>query len=363
MHYLLHKINKHGKKSVVIAAAISTVCVSASAANAATVSFVLKDSNKAINVWLNSNAQYRFDGYPRAFVLDYNPNDREQRFNELPGNHGGKLYQVEGTNLCLNNHYNYNGAPINVWPCDANDRDQNWRQINLAGSIHLQNFTTGRCADSPFRNLDPKNLHAWDCMPGNPNQQFNIVVRGESTLPTSAAAANFAFKTQYYNPTYNPDGPYSSGNCGPTSLAIILKLLGLEKPGLSVQQSINEASRLMGRDPYANFTSWAQLETGIRNAGGKPENLNSKDAIDRSLTAGKPIITVGFYGENWRRQFPNYQLTGNGNISHINTILGRTADGRYIVADPMYIGGTVEMNWNQLAVYFSNGVAGIAFAR
>ncbi|HEY9637728.1 MAG TPA: ricin-type beta-trefoil lectin domain protein [Coleofasciculaceae cyanobacterium] len=361
MQPLLKQVGKYGKTSVVIAA-ICTACVSASAANATTVSFVLKDSNKAINVWLDSNASYRFDGYPRAFVLDYNPNDREQRFNELPGNQGGKLYQVEGTNLCLNNAYNYNDAPINVWPCNPNDRDQNWRQINLAGSIHLQNFTTGRCADSPFRNLDPKNLHAWDCMPGNRNQQFNVVVRGGgNTLPTSAAAANFAFKTQYKS-TYNPDGPDLSGNCGPTSLAIILKLLGLEKPGLTVQQSINEASRLMGRQ-NPNWTTWAELETGIRNAGGKPENLNSKDAIDRSLAAGKPIIANGYYGENWRRQFPSYQLTGSGNVAHINTILGRTADGRYIVADPMYSGGTVEMNWNQLAVYFSNGVAGIAFAR
>lgn len=183
MQPLLKQVGKSGKTSVVIAA-ICTACVSTSAANATTVSFVLKDSNKAINVWLNSNASYRFDGYPRAFVLDYNPNDREQRFNELPGNQGGKLYQVEGTNLCLNNAYNYNGAPINVWPCNPNDRDQNWRQINLAGSIHLQNFTTGRCADSPFRNLDPKNLHAWDCMPGNRNQQFNVVVRGGNTPPT-----------------------------------------------------------------------------------------------------------------------------------------------------------------------------------
>lgn len=362
MQPLLKQVGRYGKTSVVIAA-ICTACVSASATNATTVSFVLKDSNKAINVWLNSNASYRFDGYPRAFVLDYNSNDREQRFNELPGNHSGKLYQVEGTNLCLNNAYNYNGAPINVWPCNPNDRDQNWRQINLAGSIHLQNFTTGRCADSPFRNLDPKNLHAWDCMPGNRNQQFNVVVRGGNTLPTSAAAANFAFKTQYKSP-YNPDGPASSGNCGPTSLAIILKLLGLEKPGLTVQQSINEASRLMGRDPNANWTSWEQLKTGIRKAGGTPEELYAQDAINRSLAAGKAVIAVGWYGENWRRQFPNYNLTGNGNINHINTILGRTADGRYIVADPMYQGGAVEMNWTQLTVYFSQtGVAGIAFAR
>lgn len=111
--------------------AAALAIVFSATAKAGAVSFVLKDgSNKAINVWLASNAQYKFDGYQRAFMLEYNPNDREQRFDELSGNRGGKLYRVEGTNLCLNNHYNNNGAPINVWPCDGNDPDQNWRQIN-----------------------------------------------------------------------------------------------------------------------------------------------------------------------------------------------------------------------------------------
>jgi Ricin-type beta-trefoil lectin domain len=156
-----------------ISAIFGTFVLRCTAANA--VSFVLKDgSNKAINVWLGSNAQYKFDGYPRAFVLTYNPNDREQQFNELRGNHGGTLYQVKDTNLCLNGHYNYNGAPINVWRCDANDRDQNWQLISLNGSTHLRNVTTGRCADSVSRGVAFNNLHMWDCSPGNPNQQFNV---------------------------------------------------------------------------------------------------------------------------------------------------------------------------------------------
>ncbi len=169
-----------------IAVTYSTLFLSATAANA--VSFVLKDSNKAINVWLGSNAQYKFDGYPRAFVLEYNPSDREQRFNELRGNHGGNLYQVEGTNLCLNNGYNYNGAPINVWPCNPNDRDQNWQQINLGGSTHLKNVATGRCADSTSRVVSPNNFIAWDCGTGNPNQQFNVV--GGSTPPPATVGKN-----------------------------------------------------------------------------------------------------------------------------------------------------------------------------
>lgn len=198
MKFLFNQVVKTGQKSAAIVAAIAIVISSAYAVKAATVSFVLKDSNKAINVWLNSNANYRFDGYQRAFVTGYDQNDKEQRFNELPGNRGGNLYRVEGTNLCLNNGYNRNGAPINVWPCDANDQDQNWRKINLAGSIHLQNVATNRCADSPTRNLDPNNLHVWDCMAGNPNQQFNVYTIEQSTNSTGQISLPFASGQTWY---------------------------------------------------------------------------------------------------------------------------------------------------------------------
>ncbi len=192
------------KAATGIAVTFCTLFFGVVSANA--VSFVLKDgSNKAINVWLGSNAQYKFDGTQRAFVLQYNPNDKEQRFDQLPGNRGGYLYRVEGTNLCLNNRYNQNGAAINVWNCDANDPDQNWRQINPAGSsIELQNVTTGRCADSRSRDVAPNNLQVWDCIPGNPNQQFNVVV-GATPAPTPPSG-NINFNSRLYrenNPFWN----------------------------------------------------------------------------------------------------------------------------------------------------------------
>jgi hypothetical protein len=162
---------------------LTGICVLSSATPAmAAVSFVLKDgSNKAVNVWLGSNAAYRFEGYPRAFVMPYNSSDPEQRFDALTGSRGGTLYRVQGTNLCLNNHYINNGSPINVWTCNANDPDQNWRLINLNGSTHIQNVTTNRCIDSPKRDMAPNNLHVWDCMSGSRNQQFNVI--GNVTPP------------------------------------------------------------------------------------------------------------------------------------------------------------------------------------
>jgi hypothetical protein len=177
---------------------------------------------------------------------------------------------------------------------------------------------------------------------------------------TSVAQANQFFKTQYYNSFYNPDGPNSSLNCGPASVAMISKMFGKEPANLSVQASINLARQRMGA-PGNGFTNSNQLVAGLRNAGLQAAdhmNDGSWQQLDQDLAAGRPVIAWGYYGNAWRNQFPSYSLTGNGNTDHLNVIFGKTANGNYVVGDPMYRGGTVEMTRNQLAVFFSNGGGG-----
>ena len=62
------------------------------------------------------------------------------------------------------------------------------------------------------------------------------------------------------------------------------------------------------------------------------------------------MLANGFLDGRWRDQFP--QRVGSGDISHISTVLGKTPQGKYIVADPMHTGGPVEMTREQLAVFF-----------
>jgi Subtilase family/Domain of unknown function (DUF4114) len=194
-------------------------------------------------------------------------------------------------------------------------------------------------------------------------------------LPSSAAQGEPFFKCQFYDAKYNPGQPSSTGNCGPASLAMVIEALGLEPPNLSIQESIDRASDLMNRPRTAVDSSWEQLETGVRNAGGTPENIDNWDSLDLCLAEGKPVLANGWYGPNWRSQFPSYNSTigtrdPNG-VLHLNAILGKTPEGKYIVADPMYRGGPVEMRREQLAVFFQNNhpayqygkPAGIAFAR
>lgn len=181
-----------------------------------------------------------------------------------------------------------------------------------------------------------------------------------SSLPTSTSQANNVFKLQYWNPTWNPDGPSSSNNCGPASLAMIRKLFGKEAGGVSIQTSINQARQLMNA-PGTGNTSDTQLKTGIANSGLRYDdrmNNGTWAQLDQDLANGKAIIGWGYYDTQWRSQFPNYSLTGSGSTNHLNTILGKTPNGNYLVGDPMYRGGVVEMSRNQLAVYFSYGGGG-----
>jgi uncharacterized protein with LGFP repeats len=193
-----------------------------------------------------------------------------------------------------------------------------------------------------------------------------------SPLVSSAQQANSFFKLQYRNPTYNSSGPNGSTNCGPASLAMIRKMFGMEQANISVETSIDHARYLMFG--YSNgtsqgvtvlnqdqvWTSFDNVKNGIRNSGGTAEELTGWDNLDRSLAAGKPVINYGTLTNAWRGQFPS--RVGSGSAGHWNAILGKTSDGKYIVADPMHEGGTVAMTKTQLSVFNANPQF-IAFAR
>jgi hypothetical protein len=185
-------------------------------------------------------------------------------------------------------------------------------------------------------------------------------IASSNGLPTTTGQANNYMKTQYYS-SLNPDGPSGSRNCGPTSVAILRKLFGKEPSGISVQGSINQARYQLMNAPGTGDTDENQLKTGIANSGLRYDdrmNNGTWAQLDRDLADGKAIIAWGYYDTEWRNQFPNYRQTGGGRTDHINTILGKTANGNYIVGDPMYTGGAVEMNRDQLSVYFTYGGGG-----
>lgn len=197
------------------------------------------------------------------------------------------------------------------------------------------------------------------------------IANAATSLPSSAVQADVFFKLQYKHPKYNQYGPLKSSNCGPASLAMVLQTLGLEPPNLNIENSIDHARYLMfPNDPRARMgegamvldadsetSSKADIETGIKTAGGRPEPSSGWETLDTKLSEGKPVVSYGYLNDEWRQQFPA-RVGGRGGIGHINAILGKTPDGKYIVADPMHEGGPVEMTRDQLSVFYkqtSNG--------
>lgn len=198
-------------------------------------------------------------------------------------------------------------------------------------------------------------------------------------LPSSAAQANAHFVTQFTS-AYNPTGPSSSTNCGPASVAMALDTAGRMPAGLTPEQRVDYARALMypsttptsyldvnGQQiPQLNddhaLSSTGAVASAFDGAGGTSYAGSGWEALDAALAAGDPVVAHGYYGKSgWGSTLEaagtaqGYEdgYAGGGNIGHFNAILGKTADGRYVVADPMYTGGTVELTREQLEQYFS----------
>jgi hypothetical protein len=171
-------------------------------------------------------------------------------------------------------------------------------------------------------------------------------------LPTTAAEANKYFKYQF------PPGWTSYNDCGPSSLAMVISLLGIEKPNMTVLQSINEANSLMGRTSKSNSNT-DQIKTGIEAIGARADFMNGWKNLDSSLENGKPVICWGDITRKWYDLFKNkfnnvHNVNPDGVIPHVIAILGKTSNGKYIVGDPAFIGKEmVEMEKDDLSIFFN----------
>ena len=237
-------------------------------------------------------------------------------------------------------------------------------------TVAFSSFENGQeIRDETTKKLDP----LWFKLSDGRGYVASAVVQGyppesdcKTVLPTTISQANQFFKLQFSDPKYNPGGPSSSLNCGPASLAMTLAALKLQPSGLTIQQSIDRANNLMERKSGSSLTTFAHLRTGIQRAGRVPQDVNSWRQLDNALAASKPVILNGLLQPSWQNQFPS--RVGSGNVAHLNAVLGKAANGNYLVADPMHTGGVVEMNRQKLAVFFDlsgqNGTpSGIAVSK
>jgi hypothetical protein len=196
-----------------------------------------------------------------------------------------------------------------------------------------------------------------------------LVPAAASALPTTVAEANANHKVQFFHSVYNWNGPSRSSNCGPTSVAIVLRTLGAEPFGISPERSIDHARYLMyptdarrGWDPDAGvrildldsaLSSTVAAQTAYAMLGGWAETGTGSANLAARLDEGKPAVLSGKTTASWRNQFPTPASYGGftEGFGHILAVVGKTAAGRFLVSDPMYRGGAVEMTAAQLGVF------------
>lgn len=224
-------------------------------------------------------------------------------------------------------------------------------------------------------------LAAWDIAKYRSAALVDFAVRLPRTdgpAPTTAADANRFFITQYQNDTYNRESPNTwSNNCGPTSLAMVLDVNGKRPEGLTDEQAIDHARGLM-YPQYATksvtlpdgstvklfdsdkmLTNMTAMTRGAAGGGlADAQHQQGWTDFDAALNAGKALVVEGNISGAWRTVFANHEAEAPGSYQgggsgHFLAVLGRADDGKYLVADPMFTGGTVALSRDELAVFFT----------
>lgn len=180
-----------------------------------------------------------------------------------------------------------------------------------------------------------------------------------------AGDPNRVHMTQFTHATWNnsPDAPNSSANCGPASLAMGLKAIGLQPPGLGAGDGteawIDRSREAMGAmtDGYGNYGDHAYTDIGEviqgANASGAKTAWVTMATLDAELAAGRPVVSSGnpaAYNGDWpARGIMNSPYDGG----HFITITGKAANGNYVINDPLSNVGAVEISPAQMAAYMA----------
>jgi hypothetical protein len=107
-----------------------------------------------------------------------------------------------------------------------------------------------------------------------------------------------------------------------------------------------------------------QLAQGLRAMGARTTTLSGPvtSAVDQALARGNPVILGGYgawtaWGSS-QLAAGNY-LNGRDPGGHFVSVLGKTADGQYLVGDPLVKGGTLTVSAQQLATFYGSSGFGI----
>jgi hypothetical protein len=164
---------------------------------------------------------------------------------------------------------------------------------------------------------------------------------------------------------YNPDGPAMAPNCGPASVTMALRMVGLDIPGFSGQRSeaVLDKARIIGtgKNDQSVGTTDSELEKVVQSAGGRWTESTNLDQLLGWAQSGVPVILAGNPSGAWDRRFNSSQVYPFDG-GHWVTVSGyNSSTGNYIVNDPLSAVGPIEVTKTELQSYFSrDGGLGIA---
>jgi hypothetical protein len=182
------------------------------------------------------------------------------------------------------------------------------------------------------------------------------------------AEANAFFVNQWGPTAFTAGGaPYGYSDCVPTSGLMVLGALGL-KAHPAPADALAAIDRV--RDLALGFDStWsapmgiAQLDGAFR-AYGAPAGIwrgTAVSALDGIVSRGHFAVAAGGPWAAWgsalnaQGKYLNFSDPG----PHAVAVLGKTAAGSYLVADPLSSQGTISVTAAQLSTFLSSGLPGI----
>lgn len=177
-------------------------------------------------------------------------------------------------------------------------------------------------------------------------------------LPATVEEADRHFITQWGPTAFNSGRvPYGYNDCGPAAVVMVVSALGLhERPEPEGAAAAIDAARdaAMGYDTdYSTRMGFDPLARAVRAFGGHARLLSPLGvfSVEEALERGSPLILGGYPWEVWgaeQRRLGNY-LNSRDPGGHFVTLLGKTAEGRYLIGDPLVVGGTLEITAGQLS--------------
>lgn len=199
---------------------------------------------------------------------------------------------------------------------------------------------------------------------------------GTSTA-VAVPSSQVAPRTQYdywtkhiaqFRGKYLTDGPSMAPNCGPASVTMALRMIGLDIPGFSGQNSeqVLDKARIMatGRNDVSVGTTDTELERVITQSGGRWSESNNFNQITDWVKQGIPVVLSGNPAKGWDHRYTAgqvYPFDGG----HWVTVSGYdAASGHYIVNDPLSQIGPIYVSEAELRSYnTAHGNLGIAVFR